>query len=155
MGYGLILVQKAFSIGLFFGGAYFFRGAYYWREFCVLKWAGLDNKNSCNSNFPWAYIWEGLLSEGYLCLKFGGLIFGRAYFGEGLLSEFYGSSLTESGDCILHCVCKSVIQFFWYTCTLSVVMPSHTLEMSSLCFKLLIVYNSFGLILLILVSESN
>ena len=37
-----------------------------------------------------AYIWEGLLSEGYLCLRFGGLIFGRAYFWVSLLSEFYG-----------------------------------------------------------------
>ena len=43
-----------------------------------------------NSNSPWAYIREGLLSEGYLRLRFGGLIFGRAYFWEGLLSEFYG-----------------------------------------------------------------
>ena len=34
--------------------------------------------------------WEGLLSEGYLRLKFGGLTFGRAYFFVGLLSEFYG-----------------------------------------------------------------
>ena len=40
-----------------------------------------------------AYILEGLLSEEYLRLKFGGLIFGRAYFfvgggGGGLISEF-------------------------------------------------------------------
>ena len=27
---------------------------------------------------------EGLLSKGYLCLRFGGLIFGRAYLGGGL-----------------------------------------------------------------------
>ena len=33
---------------------------------------------------PWAYIREGLLSEGYLRLTFGGLIFGRAYFRKGL-----------------------------------------------------------------------
>ena len=50
---------------------------------------------TANSNFPWAYIREGLLSEGYLRLRFGGgggggLIFGRVYFWEGLLSEFYG-----------------------------------------------------------------
>ena len=32
---------------------------------------------------PWAYIREGLLSEGFLCLRCGGLIFGRAYFGGG------------------------------------------------------------------------
>ena len=31
------------------------------------------------ANSPWAYIWEGLLSEGFLCLRFGGLIFERAY----------------------------------------------------------------------------
>ena len=47
----------------------------------------------------WAYIWVGLqavhvLSEGYLCLRFGGLfsgglIFRRVYFWEGLLPEFY------------------------------------------------------------------
>ena len=43
-----------------------------------------------NSNSPWAYIREGLLSEEYLRLRFGGLIFERAYFWEGLLSEFYG-----------------------------------------------------------------
>ena len=27
----------------------------------------------------WAYIWEGLLLEGFLRLTFGGLIFGRTY----------------------------------------------------------------------------
>ena len=56
------------------------------------------------TNSPWAYIWEGLLLEGFLRLRFGGLIFGRAYYyyyfiylfiffwggGGGLLSEFYG-----------------------------------------------------------------
>ena len=37
---------------------------------------------TANSNSPWAYSQEGLLSEGYLCLRFGGrgLIFGKAYF---------------------------------------------------------------------------
>ena len=33
-----------------------------------------------NSDSPWPYIREYLLSEGYLRLRFGGLIFGRAYF---------------------------------------------------------------------------
>ena len=33
-----------------------------------------------STNSPWAYIWEGLLSEGYLRLRFGGLIFGRPCF---------------------------------------------------------------------------
>ena len=70
-----------------------FGGAYYWKEFCVSKWVGLDNKNSlihcknslkqlktANANSPWAYIREGSLSEGFLRLRFRGLIFGRAYF---------------------------------------------------------------------------
>ena len=42
---GLIFVQKAFLLGLF-SGELIFEGAYYWREFCVSKWVGLDNKNS-------------------------------------------------------------------------------------------------------------
>ena len=72
-------------LGLF-SGELIFGGAYYWKEFCVSKWVGLDNKNSlkqlktASTNSPWAYIREGLLSEGFLCLRFGGLIFGRAYF---------------------------------------------------------------------------
>ena len=44
---------------------------------------------TASTNSPWAYIREGLLLEGYLCLRFEGLIFGRAYFWGGLLSEFY------------------------------------------------------------------
>ena len=48
-------------------------------------------------NSPWAYIREGLLSEGYLRPRFGGLIF--FFFGGGggggLLSEFYGIPLNE------------------------------------------------------------
>ena len=61
-----------------------FGGACYWKEFSVTTWVWFVNKNS-NSNSPLAYIWEGLLSEGYLCLRFGGLISGgfifrRAYF---------------------------------------------------------------------------
>ena len=56
----------------------------------------LKQLKTANSNSPRAYIWEGLLSEGYLRLRFWGLIFGRVYlfnfFFEGrLLSEFYGS----------------------------------------------------------------
>ena len=34
---------------------------------------------------------KGLLSDGFLRLRFAGLIFGRAYFWMGLLSEFYGN----------------------------------------------------------------
>ena len=42
---GLIFVQKAFLLDLFLGELIFGR-ACYWREFCVSKWVGLDNKNS-------------------------------------------------------------------------------------------------------------
>ena len=66
----------------------------YWREICISKWVELDNKNSlkhednglkqlktANLNSPQAYIWEGLLSEGYLHLRFGGLFSGGLIFG--------------------------------------------------------------------------
>ena len=45
---------------------------------------------------PWVYIWEGLLSEANLRLRFGGLILWRANFflwgggGGGLSPGFYG-----------------------------------------------------------------
>ena len=42
---GLIFVQKPFFLGLFLGEL-IFGGAYYWKEFCVSKWVGLENKNS-------------------------------------------------------------------------------------------------------------
>ena len=63
---GLIFVQKAFLLGLFLGEL-IFEGAYCWKEFSVSKWVGLDNKTA-SSNSPWAYIWEGLFSEGFLRL---------------------------------------------------------------------------------------
>ena len=91
-----------------FSGKLIFGGAYFWKEFCFSKWVLFDNKNSlkhyenslkqlktASTNSPWAFIQEGLLSEGFLHLRFGGLIFTRAYFffrgwgGGGLLSEFY------------------------------------------------------------------
>ena len=45
----------------------------------------LKQLNSANPNSPWAYIREGLLSEGFLRLRFGGsfsggFIFGGAYY---------------------------------------------------------------------------
>ena len=84
-----------------------FIGAYYWKEICVSKWVGLDNKNSIKH-------YENSLKQ--LALTIHGLIFGRAYYqkdwgayfqeglfiylfiiiiiifwgGGGLLSEFYG-----------------------------------------------------------------
>ena len=87
---GLIhcICPKGFFARLIFGEL-FFGGAYYWKECCDSKWVGLDNKNglkhkdnnikrfkTANSNSPRAYIWEGLLSEGYLRLRFGGLNIG-------------------------------------------------------------------------------
>ena len=75
---GLIFAQKAFLLGLF-SGELIFGGACYRKEFCVSKWCGLSIKTA-SSNSPWAYIREGLLWEGYLFLRFGELIFGRAYF---------------------------------------------------------------------------
>ena len=57
---GLIFVQKAFLLGLF-SVELIFGGAYYWKEFCVSKLVGLDNKSSSTTNSSW-------------------LIFGRAYY---------------------------------------------------------------------------
>ena len=45
---GLIFVQKAVLPGLF-SGELIFGGAYCWKEFCISKWVGLDNKNSLKS----------------------------------------------------------------------------------------------------------
>ena len=95
---GLIFVQKGCFARLNFGGADF------WKGFCASKWVGPDNKNSLkqlkkrlSTNSPWADIQEGLLSEGFLHLKFGGAHFhgggGIIFFwgGGGLLSEFYST----------------------------------------------------------------
>ena len=63
----------------------YFRGSLFSKELIIggnfAFQNGLDLKiNSARTNSPWAYIREGLLWEGYLRLKFGGLISGRAYF---------------------------------------------------------------------------
>ena len=61
----------------------------------------LDNRNNFNTkmynnlkqlktprpNSPWAYIREGLLSKGFLRLRFGGLILGRLIFESGWGSQ--------------------------------------------------------------------
>ena len=54
------------------------------RNFAFQNWLGLTIKTATN-NSPWAYFREGLLSEGFLRLRFaglfsGGLIFGEAYY---------------------------------------------------------------------------
>ena len=48
---------------------------------CFLKCVGLDNKTA-STNSPWAYVWDGLLSEGFLRpgLFSGGLIYLFIYF---------------------------------------------------------------------------
>ena len=71
--------ESLFSEGLIIGGNFAFQNE-----------LGLTIK-TVNSNSPWAHIRECLLSEGDLHLKFGGLIYKRAYFWEGLLLEFYGN----------------------------------------------------------------
>ena len=58
---GLIFVQKALLLGLF-SGELIFGGAYYWKEFCLSKLVGFDNKSM------------GLYS--------GGLIIGRIFASE-------------------------------------------------------------------------
>ena len=50
----------------------------------------LKQLKTTHPNSPRAYIREGLLSKVFLRIRFGGLIFGRAYFRRGLVSEFYG-----------------------------------------------------------------
>ena len=72
-----------------------FGGAYLWREICVSKSIGLTFGSKFTvlalfyfvfeGNFPstspqGAYIWRGDLTEGFLRYRFGGLIFGGAYF---------------------------------------------------------------------------
>ena len=62
-------------------------GAYYWKEFCVSKWVGLDNRNSLkhyeNSLKQLAQTWA-YIGEGFIGRLFASEI-GGAYFREGLL----------------------------------------------------------------------
>ena len=80
-------------------GEFIFGGAYYWKEFCVSKGVGLDSKNSlkyednslkqletAGTNSPRAYIREGLLSQGFLRVRFGG---GGVFSGGLLLLLFF------------------------------------------------------------------
>ena len=84
---GLIFVQKAFLLGLF-SGKLVLEGFIIGGNFAFQNGLDLTIKTA-SINCPWAYIREGLFSEGYLRLRFGGLIFGRAYFLGGLFSEGY------------------------------------------------------------------
>ena len=58
------------------------------RNFAFQNGLGLTIKTA-STNSPWAYIREGLLSEGFVRLRFGGLFFGV------LLSEFYCISIWQ------------------------------------------------------------
>ena len=96
---------KRLSCWAYFRGSLFSEELIIGRNFAFQNGLGFTIK-SFNPNSPWAYIWEGLLSEGYLRLRFGGLIFGRAYISGVLLSEFYGikfrtlNSLTIFPGCL-------------------------------------------------------
>ena len=81
---GLIFAQKAFSLGLF-SGELIFRGAYYWKEFCVSKWVGLDNKNSLK-------YYENSLKQ--LALTIHGQIFRSAYYRKDFCVRDLGSSFS-------------------------------------------------------------
>ena len=65
-----MFVQTVVLLGLFLGEL-IFGGAYYWKDFCVSKWVGLDNKDSLQH-------YENSLKQ--LALTVYGLIFGRAYY---------------------------------------------------------------------------
>ena len=79
-------------------GELIFGRTYYWREVCISKWIGLDNKSSlrhkdtgCNSQkqltltvhrltFRRAYYWKDICVYDCGGLCSGGLIFGGAYY---------------------------------------------------------------------------
>ena len=67
-----------------FSGSIFSEGHIIGGNFAFQNGLGLTIK-TVNSNSPWAYIWEGLLSEGYLCLIFGGAYFRVGLFLGGLI----------------------------------------------------------------------
>ena len=65
--------------------------AFSWKEITVLALFYFVFEGNFPSTSPrGAYIWRGDLTEGFLCYRFGGLIFGGAYTWRGLFSEFYG-----------------------------------------------------------------
>ena len=93
---GASIFQRPFLRGIFLEGP-IFGGAYLRREICVSKSSGLALQ--LEGNLPFllcftlylraifqvqapggAYIWRGDLTDGFLRCRFGGLIFGGAYF---------------------------------------------------------------------------
>ena len=76
---GFIFVQKAFFWWAYFRGSLFSEGLIIGGDFAFQNGSVLTIKTA-NCNSPWVYIQEGLLSEGYLRLRFWGLIFGEGLF---------------------------------------------------------------------------
>ena len=76
----------------YFRGSLFSEGLIIGKNFAFQNDLGLTIKTgnpNRSPNSPWAHIRDGLLSEGFLRLRFGGLFSGGLSWG-GLLSEFYG-----------------------------------------------------------------
>ena len=100
---GLIFVQKAFSVGLYLGSL-FSEGLIIGGNFAFQN--GLDlTMKTVSTKSPWAYIWEGLLSEGYLRLRCGGLIFRRAYF----WGAYYQNFTVRHHLASLFCACTHAL----------------------------------------------
>ena len=73
----MLFCSKAFCWA-YFWGSLFSEGLIIGGNFAFQNGMGLTIKTA-NPNSPRAYIQKGSLSEGYLHLRFGGLIFGWAY----------------------------------------------------------------------------
>ena len=78
---------------------------------------------TAGTNSSWAYIREGLLSEGYLRLRFGGLIFGRVYFFFGGGGAYYRNFTVFDIECSLQTCMFSPIDLV-QTC-MSTVRHAH------------------------------
>ena len=64
----------------YFRGSLFSEGLIIKRNFAFQNGLGLTIKTASTNN-PWAYVREGLLSEGFVRLRFGGLKLERAFLG--------------------------------------------------------------------------
>ena len=103
---GLIFVQKAFLVDLL-SGELIFGGAYYWREFCVSKWVGLDNKNSLKHEDYNLKQLKQLTLTVYTCMGLysRGIIIVRIF-----ASEIWGTCLWE--DLILEGLIIGILRYF-------------------------------------------
>ena len=76
---GVTFLQKGFLLGLF-SGEFIFGGAYYWKEFCISKWVGLDNKKSVKySDNSLKQLKQLALTVHEIILILGGLIIGGIF----------------------------------------------------------------------------